>query len=287
MKRILSAITAAIIFAATATAAIIGEWKAYPAYDNTTKVAIAGHRIYAASSGFIYCYDQTDNSVAAFNKVNGLNDYNVSAISYSSHRQALVIAYANSNIDVLTNDGHVINIPDLKLKTMSQDKTINAIYNADKYSYIATGFGVCAVDISRGEIYESYNIDANTFDVVLEGNTLYAATENGIMTGDIQDNLLDKSNWEMLCRDKVKQMAFFNGTLYCSMENGGLHKCDLSTGRIEPVNAAATTYSYLNVCDDRLLFGTGNQVNMITENGSIIKTTIDTEQQTVIAYVEV
>lgn len=279
MKRILSAITAAIIFAATATAAIIGEWKAYPAYDNTTKVAIAGHRIYAASSGFIYCYDQTDNSVAAFNKVNGLNDYNVSAISYSSHRQALVIAYANSNIDVLTNDGHVINIPDLKLKTMSQDKTINAIYNADKYSYIATGFGVCAVDISRGEIYESYNIDANTYDVVLEGYTLYAATENGIMTGDIRKNLLDKSNWEMLCQDKVKQMAFFNGTLYCSMENGGLHKCDLSTGRIEPVNAAATTYSYLNVCDDRLLFGTGNQVNMITENGGIIKTTIDTELQ--------
>lgn len=32
MKRILSAITAAIIFAATATAAIIGEWKIIPAF---------------------------------------------------------------------------------------------------------------------------------------------------------------------------------------------------------------------------------------------------------------
>lgn len=258
-----------------AAAQAIGEWRAYPAFDSTTQTEAATDRIYAVGSGTLFSFMPEDNSLQVYTKVSGLNDYNITNIKFSKEQNRLVIVYNNSNIDVLAPDGRLTNIPDLKLKTMTQDKTVNSIYTSGEFAYLATNFGVCAVNILKGEIYEAYILDKITHDVELHNGIIYAATEEGIMTGNTADNLLDKANWHKLCDDEVLQLAFFGETMFCAPEGKGLYKCDTQTGALAAVQAIEGTYKYLSNEGDRLIFGQSNEVNVLNSDGTNIRKWIE------------
>ena len=56
-----------------------------------------------------------------------LNDVGIKQIYYNYNKQYLVIAYNNSNIDIILSSGEVINVPAIKEVVMHKAKTINDI----------------------------------------------------------------------------------------------------------------------------------------------------------------
>ena len=58
----------------------------------------------------------------SYNKRNYLNDVNVTGIYYNYDREYLVVAYANSNMDVIDSDGRVTNVSDIKDASLSSSK---------------------------------------------------------------------------------------------------------------------------------------------------------------------
>ena len=90
----------------------IGEWQIHLPYKNTIEVKEAGSRMYCATENAVFYYDTEDNSVNRLSKVTGLSDVGVSAIGYRDEGDILVIAYSNSNIDLVKN-GNIINISDI------------------------------------------------------------------------------------------------------------------------------------------------------------------------------
>lgn len=63
----------------------------------------------------------------------------------------MVITYTNGNIDLLDTNGNVVNVPDLYLKSMTDNKQINHIYINGANVYLSLSFGIIKLDTKEGK----------------------------------------------------------------------------------------------------------------------------------------
>ena len=126
----------------------IGQWRDHLPWNNNVAVTEAGSIIYCASPFGIIKYFKEEDRFERLTKVTGLSDIGINDIRYSEPNQTLVIAYTNTNIDMI-KDNYIINIPDIKMKQILGKKTINKITNKGDYAYLSCGFGIVVLDIVR------------------------------------------------------------------------------------------------------------------------------------------
>lgn len=127
MKAIISL---AIFLMATLTAwadSAKDRWTIYPSYSNITEIEPVGNICFVLASGAVFSYNITDGDVQTYDKAGVMSDVEVSHIGWSKVAKRLVVVYTNSNIDLLSANGDVINVPDLYRKSMTDNKTINHI----------------------------------------------------------------------------------------------------------------------------------------------------------------
>ena len=97
-------------------------WKNYMAYSNVQWIEKGGNMLYVLASNDLYSYNEKDNSIQTFDKVNGLNDTDIEFIAWNNVAKCLVIAYSDQNIDLLTQKGEIISLSDYYRKTMTANK---------------------------------------------------------------------------------------------------------------------------------------------------------------------
>lgn len=95
----------------------VGSWKDELPYLHAEVVAQSTNKIYCATSVSLYSVDKNDLSLEKLSKVNGLSDIGFSCLHFDTDREQLIIAYNNSNIDILSSEG-VYNIADIKRKIL-------------------------------------------------------------------------------------------------------------------------------------------------------------------------
>ena len=174
-----------------------GTWKNYMAYSNVQWIEKGGNMLYVLASNDLYSYNEKDNSIQTFDKVNGLNDTDIEFIAWNNVAKCLVIAYSDQNIDLLTQKGEIISLSDYYRKTMTANKKINNLYIEGQFCYVSTGFGILKINVSKAEISDTYNLGFNVNYTYIEGNYIYAASnEQGLFRALLSDNLLDRNNWQ-------------------------------------------------------------------------------------------
>lgn len=196
MKAIISL---AILLMATLTAwadSAKDRWTIYPSYSNITEIEPVGNICFVLASGAVFSYSITDGEVQTYDKAGVMSDVEVSHIGWSKVAKRLVVVYTNSNIDLLSANGDVINVPDLYRKSMTDNKTINHIDFDGPYAYLATAFGVVKLNTRDGAIMDTYQLDTNVSYTYVKNGYLYAESkERGRLRCKLTDNLLDKSRW--------------------------------------------------------------------------------------------
>lgn len=193
-KIILSAIL--IIHALFAGATAIGTWKAYMSYHDVTEIEKGGNMLYVLASGNLYSYNESDQSIRTYDKINLLSDCDITHIAWCQSTKRLVIVYQNQNIDLLDQQDKITNVPEFYSKAMTEDKTVYNIDIDGQYAYISTGFGILKLNVSNGEISDTYNLGFRIDYSYTDGEYLYAASStNGLYRGSQNTNLLDKKNW--------------------------------------------------------------------------------------------
>ena len=196
MKAIISL---AIFLMATLTAwadSAKDRWTVYQSYSNITEIEPAGTVCFVLASNSVYSYDTTDGLVQTYDKAGVMSDVGVSHIAWAKASKRLVVVYTNSNIDLLSANGDVINAPDFYLKTTTLDKTINHIDFDGPYAYLSTAFGVVKLNTRDGAIMDTYDLGTNVSYTYVKNGYLYAESkERGRLRCKLTDNLLDKSNW--------------------------------------------------------------------------------------------
>ena len=158
MKKIILLVAAFCTFCTTFAHAEMGKWYAHLVYNLTSKVVVTPNKVFALADGHVYSMHKQTKELETYTKVDGWSDNKVNDLSFNPQTSTLVCAYTNANIDLITADGSVCNIPDLMQKNWAVDKTIYQIYNEGKLAYLACGFGVLVLDLEKKEIKDTYII---------------------------------------------------------------------------------------------------------------------------------
>ena len=244
--------------------AAIGTWTSYLAYGDITEIQPAGKRVYVLSSKGLFSYNTSDQSVETYDKMNALNDCNISHIAWCQAAKRLIIIYENQNIDLLDEQGNVINISDYYSKSMMVEKTINEVSVYGSSAYLSTNFGILKINVVDAEISATYNLGKKINSTAFYQGFIYASSESeGILAGNIKDNLLDKSYWKKETDLETKKiavldnqlLAFIPGTVYRRTDSGWQH-------------AYNCHYSFFSQSGGQIILGTNQYAWIITPAGS-------------------
>lgn len=179
----------------------IGQWRTHLPYQQIVDVELFGPKVYAATAYELFTYDKEDGSITVMNKINSLSDIGISTIRHNAALDLLMVAYTNTNIDLIDANGNVFNLSDIKDKTILGNKTINAIVFQDEYAYVACGFGIVVFDLKRQEVKDTYYIGqngsaVNVTDIAFYHGKIYASTDNGVYYADASSpNLVNYATW--------------------------------------------------------------------------------------------
>ena len=177
--------------------AAIGDWKAYMAYSEVQEIEQAGNLIFVQASNNLYVYNQNDQSIQTFSKMDYLSDCGIQHIAYNKATKRLLILYNNANMDLMNISNYdVQNLSDYYSASTTGDKTVSDIYMYGKYAYMSNGFGIIKVNVADGEISDTYNLGFNVNWCEIKDNHIYAYSKtNGQYRALLASNLLDKNNW--------------------------------------------------------------------------------------------
>jgi Two component regulator propeller len=181
----------------------VGQWREHLPYNSAIDVTAGNDKIYCATPYSLFTVDTKENSVERLSRITGLSETGISAIKYDEANNKLVIAYTNSNIDILYRND-IFNIPDLKRKVISGDKAVYNIYPLNKKYYLSTGLGVVVMDGEKYETNDTWIIGNNGNAIRVNGLTsdasfFYAATEDGLKKAPVTgNNLSNYLNWQLV-----------------------------------------------------------------------------------------
>jgi len=192
-----------VLFALTIQAQSIkvGAWRDHLSYYETYDICTQGNLIYTSTDKALFVYDKEDQSIERINTLNRLSDVNVSAIACTENQ--LIVGYENGNIDLLRGS-KTENLADIKRASLIANKKINSINIEGDIAYLSCGFGIVVLDLIKTEIKDTYYIGPGGTYINITGtsiydNTIYAATDNGLYSADLnQGNLADFQAWQKI-----------------------------------------------------------------------------------------
>lgn len=254
----------AMLYPTSSHAEAIGTWTIYPSYYNIENIEMAGHDIFVLASSNLYSYNTDDESLTTYTKTTCLSDVNISKISWNKNAKRLVVVYNSHNIDILSADGNVINIPDLKDKQMTGDKTINNITQDGQYAYLATNFGVVKIDVKNGYIADSYILNKPVKQLALLNGYIYGlTTQNGVIRANMSDNLNDPASWKTFSSVFFEYLFTLNGHLI-GMTNGNANSINTETASV--TTFGLFPFTWVKKCNDRIICGTGSNMTEISSD---------------------
>lgn len=198
LRDFLGLFVALIVVAVCRFAVPAAEWRLHPSYDGQMERIIdtpdytyflGASQDYLLNSksigtlyGVVYRYDKEGDELVALNSVNKLTSDMVTAIDYNFTGKYLVIGYIDGNIDLLYDDGKVVNIPGLKLSDSSLDKSINFITvdEASGLIMLATGFGYVSVDGNTAKVKTSRIFNKSMTGAAMFDGKLWLSNADGI-----------------------------------------------------------------------------------------------------------
>ena len=180
------------------------RWRYHNSYETSTAVEATDVAVWSASLTGLLRYDRASGEIQAYDKTNGLSDVQIRQIAWNSEIGSLIIAYENSNIDLINDFGVVTNIPDILNSTVTGSKLVNAMYSEGSKAFLSCDFGIVVVDLTNFEIEATYIIGnggqaAVCYDFSKAEDTLYAVTNEGLKVAfDDGSNLLDFQSWNTI-----------------------------------------------------------------------------------------
>lgn len=253
-----------IILSAIVSKAAIGEWKLYTSYNNATYCEVIDDKVYVLASGALFSYQESDEEIRLYDKISHLNDINILFIRYCKEIDGLVIIYENANIDIMYNDESVYNISDFKNKSMTE-KVINNLSIIGKTAYISTNFGIVELDLEKKEFNNTYTLNKNVNCSYYFNGKIYAGTNEGILCGNINDNLLDLNNWNIISSIKVTDFCEFKEELFFIANSKGIYALNNNNIISEKIKVSEK-YHYIYKKNEQLV--TGGENSVIIMNGT-------------------
>lgn len=245
---------------------VIGEWDAHLPYGEGRWVTqSADEIIYSTGLSLLYL-DKDDLNPRFVDKVRGLSDVGISRLQYDKINDQLIIAYSNSNIDIIRGTA-VFNLPFIKENNnILGDRQINDIFVADaNYAYLSTAFGIVQLDLQSLEFATTVFTELRVNQVSGLGESLFAATDDGLYKLDVTPgiNIGDFGQWQLLGESnglptlyEALHTVVYNDAVYFADENILYKSIDGSNFTLVYENEESNeTIEYLSAEGAKLMVG--------------------------------
>lgn len=240
----------------------IGAWRVHVSYHNLVDVLSTPANVFAAAPNGVMIVDKADKSVRFYDKGNGLSNSGISRIAYDATTDQLLVAYGNGTFDAVRSNRVRLHDP-TRNTVLTGPKAINDIYLHGSLAYLATDYGVLIFDLARSEIKETWRDlgeNGTTLRILataVSGDSVFLATESGVIAGNLNENLLDFSKWERFVGSDVSQMttsiAAVGDVVFTSVPDEGMYA--YQGGRWEKVDALPSeSFANLTAAQGKLIF---------------------------------
>ncbi|MBC3541821.1 hypothetical protein ACFSC6_09775 [Rufibacter sediminis] len=218
----------------------LGGWQVHVPNHRAKAVAETPTSVYCATEDGFFRYIKEENTLQKLSRTDGFSDVNLSTLRYDSASATLVVAYENTNLDLL-RDGKVYKLTELLRKPMTGAKTIHHLATHNKNAYVSTSFGLVVVDLVKLEIKDTYsNLGAQGEALQVYASTvlkdsLYIVSSGGVMAANLNHpNLLDYRSWRRfgivegipfgVNPDALKTISAFQGGVYLGVNGNGVYR---------------------------------------------------------------
>jgi ligand-binding sensor domain-containing protein len=211
----------------------LGTWRAHISYRSVISLSVTPEKIFAANASGILILDRADESFETYDKVNGgISNVGITNIAYDASSQQLIVTYDNGKFDLIKNNTLKTFDPTANAQ-IAGSKKINHIITHQSLAYLSTDYGVVLIDLVRGEVKETWRDLGETGETLrivqatINGDSIFLATANGILAGDLDDNLLDFNAWRRfdngVMNTTVESITTFNNQVYAAIDGSGLY----------------------------------------------------------------
>ena len=199
IKRICLAVALLLVMAVVpAKSQQVGSWSIYPVFSGNDNRSLVdtGSKVFFLADGWLYSYDKDNDESVFYTKMNGMSDTDISGIYYNYDKKFLLVAYSNSNIDIVRENGRVDNVPDLKSVILTVSKAINSVDFSGDYAYIATDFGYMVVDCNKCVVKESFNYGKAFKSIVVTYKNIFATFDKKINVSSLGESHYELSSFK-------------------------------------------------------------------------------------------
>lgn len=197
------------------------SWEDFYSYNNVKDFVKVDNFIFALVDNAVFTFDENTSEIEKFSSIQGLSGETTSSIHYSPNFDRLIIGYENGLIEIIDGDGAITISSDIVNFNQSGEKSINHISEFENILYLSTPFAIVEYNIEKLEFGDTFFIgnsstSLNINQTLISNNKIYAATEDGIFTADVNSNLLiDFNNWEQqFIGQNFNDISFFNNLIY-------------------------------------------------------------------------
>ncbi len=248
--------------------AAIGYWDSHLPYNNSVGVVQAGEKVFSLCNQAFFACQAANNSLTTFSKVDGMADIGMKCAAFDGLTQTLVLVYNSGSIDLYKNNTFY-NIPDFKLKIVSEFKDVFQVYADDGFAYLSTTLGIVIIDLKKQSITKTISFEINNQNYYVKGfaasdSFFYAVTSKGLFRAERTDPFIDNiQRWKNIdSTDTITGIARAGTAIFVSTKS-----------KVMAV-AGDTTVPVFNSAEKILAINSGNNGLLISVNrkpGALIK----------------
>ncbi len=186
-----------VLFLCSLLCGVSAQWKTYLSYYEPKEIERTNDgMLYVLASGALFSYDTQDEEVRTYDKTTVLSDCEISHIAWCKTAKKLVITYDNYNIDLLSQNGDVVNMPAYMNTSMTVDKSINSVDIQGNDAYISTNFGIVRLNVAKASFTDTYQLGFRVDYCYTDNKYIYAASSTkGLYRAELTSNLLNPNQW--------------------------------------------------------------------------------------------
>ena len=170
----------------------VGSWEVYSNYGiDRGDIIDTKSKVYFCGGGSLFHYDKDIDETYSYNIGNGLSDVNVKALYRNYDRDYIVVVYDNSNMDVVYDNGRIVNLSEVKDAQYVNDRTINWIDFDGDNMYVACSFGMVKYDLRNASVTESGMFGFPVNGVTVHQGHVMIGTDKGLYAISVDDRIND------------------------------------------------------------------------------------------------
>lgn len=253
----------------------LAQWTMRPSFHNVADVCEYGEKVVTFCPHAVFVADYSGD-VDIYTKSSRLNGADITAGYADKGGKCFIVGYANGSADMVSGNSTAA-IQDISAGNYLYNRRITHITSSNDYYIFSGEFGISFVKKDFSSVYGVCHTDKPVIMCAVNGNTLWAVTEDEILSTNLANvNLQSPDNYtkydfSIPSGYAISGIANANGSLMVSLYSSSQNKSEIYTLNGNSLIDEFDGEIFLKSNGSNLIVSTRNNVNVYNSTALLIK----------------